>query len=146
MGVISEWTLCICISLVSAVVFSLLTPSGQISSFYKIIISIFIFSSFFIPFVDGYSSVNFEFDNIDELIVDDSEQVSENLVNNQIKNVLEDNGIYSSSISSDVYIDNNEYVVNSIQVAVLDEYDVDEVKQLLFDNLSINAKVIHIGD
>ena len=43
-------------------------------------------------------------------------------------------------------IKNNEITVDDVQISIPDEYDADNVKNYIFDNLGINARVINIGD
>ena len=40
----------------------------------------------------------------------------------------------------------DEIVINSVKVSVIDEYSVDEVKDILFKNLGIVADVKRIGE
>lgn len=144
MNFIKEWTICVCATLILSVIFSLLTPSGKLSGFYKIIISVFIFISIIYPFSNN-TMPRFDFENIDELIVDESVNSNENFVNMLVKNSLEENDIIGASVSSEVSMQDDEIMIDSIQVAVPDKYDINEVKDLLFDKMSINARVIHIG-
>ena len=68
------------------------------------------------------------------------------MIENQIKTCLLENNIIGanancrSSINSD-----NEIVVEKVVVSVSDDYDTAEVQKIIFDNLSINAEVVHIG-
>lgn len=144
MNFIKEWTICVCATLILSVIFSLLTPGGKLSGFYKIIISVFIFISIIYPFSNN-TMPRFDFENIDELIVDESVNSNENFVNMLVKNSLEENDIIGASVSSEVSMQDDEIMIDSIQVAVPDKYDINEVKDLLFDKMSINARVIHIG-
>ncbi len=60
--------------------------------------------------------------------------------------MLEDNEIYNSTVTVDVAQIGDEIVINSVKVSVIDEYSVDEVKDILFKNLGIVADVKRIGE
>lgn len=145
MDFVKEWTICVCVTLVISVIFSILTPSGRLSSFYKIIISVFVFLSFLYPFT--VSNVSFNKNAFDDFVVEDkTDEISENIVNTKINDLLISNDIVGANVSSSVTCDDEEITINDIQVAIPDEYSIDEVKNMIYDNLSINARVIHIGE
>lgn len=50
MDFLKEWTYTICITLIISVIFSILTPKGNMGRFFKIILATFIFLSFIYPF------------------------------------------------------------------------------------------------
>jgi hypothetical protein len=146
MDFLKQWTFSVCITLIISVIFSLIAPKGRLSGFYKIIISLFIFISFLYPFTQfdikgiDLSEYSFEYE-----MNNNSNSVYENMINEQVKAVLIENDVNGADVTSEVKIDNDEIMVNSVLVAVSDDYDIAYVEKLLFDNLSINAKVIHIG-
>ena len=125
MDYIKSWTFCICITLIVSVVFSILSPKGTMGKFYKVIISVFIFISFLYPLTD------FDFDGFK---ID------------SVEKVLTDNKIYNSSISAEVEQNGDEILINRILVSVTDDYNVEEVKTLLLENLGVVAEVKRIGE
>ncbi len=148
MGFLRQFTFSVCVSLITASVFSLLSPKGSMNRFFKVLISAFVFISFVIPFQD-FRGVDLDFSKIgitNELRKSQSE-AAENLINSEIKNVLNKNGIVGADVSCEVryLIDTGETEVLDIQVAVSDEYDKDEVSKLLFDSLGVNARVVSVG-
>ncbi|MFR5876480.1 MAG: hypothetical protein ACLUFN_08315 [Eubacterium sp.] len=146
MDFLKQWTLCVCITLVISVIFSLFTPKGRMAGFYKIILSLFIFISFLYP-LKSFSIVDFKSDNVfSEFEYENAEETAyETMINNQVKSVLTDKNIIGAVVSSDVKIKNDEAVINSVQVAVPDEYETDTVQKVIFNTLGINAKVIYNG-
>lgn len=145
MDFIKEWTICVCVTLVISIIFSTISPNGRLSRFYKIIISMFIFMSFLYPFTTSHfrpSSLKFG----DLKIEEESSQLSENLVNTKVNEFLIENDIIGASVSSSVDYNEDVLTINDIQIAVPDEYDTQMVKKLVFDNLSLNARVIHSGE
>lgn len=145
MDFIKEWTICVCVTLVISIIFSTISLNGRLSRFYKIIISMFIFVSFLYPFTTShFRSSNFEFG--DFKIEEESSQLSENLVNTKVNEFLIENDIIGASVSSSVDYNEDVLTINDIQIAVPDEYDTQMVKKLVFENLSLNARVIHSGE
>lgn len=136
-----EWTICVCITLIISTILSLLTPSGRLSSFYKIIISIFIFMSFLYPFTNmEYKGYGF-----DNQIEDSSSELVDKMVENQVKNVLINNGIIGANVSSSTSLNDDEINIESVDIYIPDDYDSNEVQKIVFDELSINSRVVYIG-
>ncbi len=147
MAFVKQWCLCVCISLVFAVIFSLFTPRGNMKSFYRILISFFVFISVLYPL----KNIDLKAFNFDKNIIAESENNTapySDMINKKITETLESKGITGASVSSDVSIDYSTYEISidSVKVAVSDGYDKNEVKKIIFDSLGINAEVRGIGD
>lgn len=148
MNLIKEWTFCICSTVIVSVIFSLLAPKGGSGRFYKLVISLFIFISFLFPFTQiGDKKLDFNLDNINIEAENNTNSIAERVVKKEIITLLENNSVYSAGVncSSSVNAD-NEIMLNSVTVSVADEYDCDTVRQLIYDELSLNVRVIHIGE
>ena len=148
MNLIKEWTFCICSTVIVSVIVSLLAPKGGSGRFYKSVISLFIFVSFLFPFTQiGGEKLNFNLDNINIETENNTNSIVDGVVENEIITLLENNSVYSAGVncSSSVNAD-NEITLNSVTVSVADEYDCDTVRQLIYDELSLNVRVIHIGE
>lgn len=148
MNLIKEWTFCICSIVIVSVIFSLLAPKGSSGRFYKSVISLFIFISFLFPFTQiGDKKLDFNLDNINIEAENNTNSIVEGVVKKEIITLLENNSVYSAGVncSSSVNAD-NEIVLNSVTVSVADEYDCDTVRQLIYDELSLNVRVIHVGE
>lgn len=148
MNLIKEWTFCISSTVIVSVIFSLLAPKGSSGRFYKSVISLFIFISFLFPFTQmGDKKLDFNLDNINIEAENNTSSIAEGVVKNEIITLLENNSVYSAGVncSSSVNAD-NEIMLNSVTVSVADEYDCDTVRQLIYDELSLNVRVIHIGE
>ena len=148
MNLIKEWIFCICSTVIVSVIFSLLAPKGSSGRFYKSVISLFIFISFLFPFTQiGDKKLDFNLDNINIEVENNTNSIAEGVVKKEIITLLENNSVYSAGVncSSSVNAD-NEIVLNSVTVSVADEYDCDTVRQLIYDELSLNVRVIHIGE
>ena len=95
----------------------------------------------------GDKKLDFNLDNINIEAENNTSSIAEGVVKNEIITLLENNSVYSAGVncSSSVNAD-NEIMLNSVTVSVADEYDCDTVRQLIYDELSLNVRVIHIGE
>ena len=148
MEFLKQWCFCVCISLIIAVIFSVFTPRGRMKSFYKILLSLFVFISFIYPIKD-FNINAYEIGDV-KLKYEESEEakVYENAVNKQVKDFLESEGIKGAAVSSeiDVNFENNEAEIKSVRIAIGSVYDKNEVKKKVFEKLGINAEVVGIGE
>lgn len=146
MEFLKQWTMCVCITLVISVIFSLFTPRGRMAGFYKIIISLFIFISFLYP-LKSFDIDDFKADEIfSEYEYESAQETAyETMINNQVKSVLTENKVIGASVSSRIEIDNDEATVSYVQIAVPDEYEAEKIEEMIFNSLGINAEVIYIG-
>lgn len=55
-GFLKNWIFSVCLTLILAVIFSVMTPKGSLGKFYKMIISMFIFVSFLYPVSNAKAS------------------------------------------------------------------------------------------
>ena len=144
MEFLKEWTFCVCVSLSVAVLLSMFAPKGKMNGFYKMLISLFIFISFIYPLKDYHMRDI----NIPEITVPfENNQPYAAMAENEIKKLLEENGIIGANVSCEVSSDyaSGEIELKSAQVSIPDEYSADEVYRLIFDRLGINARVIYNG-
>lgn len=147
MELLKDWTACICITLVVAVAFSLITPKGKMASFYKILISLFIFLSFIYPL----KNASFELDNRKpifnaEYVENSYEKSITQMLEAKINTVLKENGIKGSSVIVKVKQTDDNVEINSVSVAISDDYEIADIQRIIFENLGINAEVHKFGD
>ena len=74
MEFIKQWTFCVCISLITASIFSLLAPRGSMQGFFKLLISVFVFISFLVP-LQNAGKIDFDLSKIE---ITDELQLSQN--------------------------------------------------------------------
>lgn len=141
MDFFKQWTIFVCMTVLMCVVFSFLTPKGSMGRFYKMIISLFIFLSFLYPF--SQSKINFSLPQIETI---NTYSINDEMIESQIKTCLTENNIIGANVNCRSRINSdNEIVVEKVVVSVSDDYDTTTVQKLIFENLSINAEVVHIG-
>lgn len=145
MEFVKEWTYTICITLIISVVFSLLTPKGNMGKFFKVILATFIFLSFIYPLKSAEIDLSLPEFNAEEYN-SSQEDAYANTVTAQVKQTLENGGYTSCPVKCDISLKNDEIYINSLIVSVPVSYDKDEVKSYLFDSLGINAEVYYLGE
>lgn len=148
MDYIKQWCLYICLTVIVAVIFSFLSPSGNLKKLYQTIISLFIFISFLLPLTQNEKlSFNFNPNFNVSYIENNTNSIGNDVIKDEINSVLYNYGIQNSIVECNSFLnESNEIVVESVQVAVGDEYDTQEIENLIYEKLSIRARVIHIGD
>lgn len=148
MDYIKQWCFYICSTLIFSSLLSILSPKGNMSKIYKTIISLFIFISLLMP-ITHIGEINLESFKVSNFsgINENTNSIANNSLKSTIQSFLEKNDILGSRINCVTYLnENNEIVVESVQIAISDEYDVEYVRKMVFDSLSVNARVIHIGE
>ncbi|MGN0532097.1 MAG: stage III sporulation protein AF [Eubacterium sp.] len=145
MGFVRQWTLCVCITLIISVIFSLLSPNGSLNKFYKIIISLFVFLSFLYPFTQ-FQFKEFKIDNNSNYEMNiRTESAYESMMEMSIKQYLQEQDI-TANVDCMMSLDNDVIDIQSIQIAVDDTCDTEEIESMIFEKFGLNSKVIHIGD
>lgn len=145
MDYIKEWTLTVCITLIISIIFSMLTPKGNMGKFFKIILSTFIFLSFIYPL--GNSDFDFTFPDFQIESAEAQEEESyENLIEAQISESLTQGGYSSCIIDAKIEYSSNEIEIKELTVSVPNEYNADEVKNYLFEKLGLVAEVYNLGE
>lgn len=147
MRFLNEWTYTICITLIISVIFSLLLPKGSQGKVGRIVITVFIMISFFIPF----GSNNFKL-NFDDYLIEYSDENTlketsyENIIKSNIESTLTKGNYKNSKAEVKVDIKDEQVYIKSADVYILNEFNKDDVKNYIFDKLGINTKVYYIGE
>lgn len=142
MEFLKQWTVSVCVTLVISVIFSLFTPKGKMKSFYKILISLFIFVSFLYPFTEFNSVKGSELSDFH--ITDDDKGSAgsyELMLENSIKNTLDDNSVSYKAVNCTARVENGEITVEKAEIVINKYEDAQAVKALIYEELGINAAV-----
>lgn len=149
MDFLKEWTFCVCCSLIAAVTLSLLAPSGHMNRFYKLLIGLFVFVSFLYPFRD-FKGVDWSLNAAPPIAQAETMQnhLYQQAAEEQVRAVLAENGITGAAVACDIQVDadSSEIRLNAVQIAVPDAYSCDEVYDLIWQQLGVKARVIHLGE
>ncbi len=148
MEFVKQWTMCVCASLIIAVIFSILTPKGSMKTFFKMLLSVFIFISFILPFTD-FKASDFELPDTDisEMLNVDRNSSVETMINSEISTLLKSKGISGFTVTSSANYDaaSGEIDVRDIQISVSDDENMKNIEKLVFDNLGLKVRVIRVG-
>ena len=145
MDFIKQWTLTISATLIISIVFSLLTPKGNMGRFFKVVLAMFIFVSFIYPI--NNADFDFSLPAFDETEFEDSQQSSyENIIETNLKNILNEGNYINSTVKVSITLKNEEISVNRLEIGILDEFDKKEVKNYIEDKTGFNAEVYYLGE
>lgn len=148
MEFIKHWTLNICLTLIIAVIFAMLSPKGNMGKYFKIVIALFITVSFIYPIAEGNIDLKSEFSSLYEFAQEQEsyEDTYKKIIENQIKSLLAENGYESCLVSSRLKINNEEITVEEISISVPDSYDSEKIKNLIYEKLGFAVQVKYIGE
>lgn len=145
MDFIKQWTLTVSTTLIISIIFSILSPKGNMGRFFKVILAMFIFVSFIYPMKNA--DFEFKLPDFDETQYQDIQgETYEKIICQNIENTLNDGGYLSSKVSADVNYTQEEIEVRSLEVGIMDEFDKEEVKHYLLDSTGFNAEVYYLGE
>lgn len=145
MEFIKEWTLTVSVTLIISIIFSVLSPKGNMGRYFKIILAMFIFTSFIYP-LSG-ADMEFDFPVMDEIQYEDTQRETyENIICTDVKSTLESGGYTSSKVTASIKYSENEITVKDLSIGITDNFDKDEVKKYVSDQTGFNAEVYYLGE
>ncbi|MGN0534851.1 MAG: hypothetical protein ACI4IR_02500 [Eubacterium sp.] len=145
MEFIKEWTLTVSVTLIISIIFSVLSPKGNMGRYFKIILAMFIFTSFIYP-LSG-ADMEFDFPVMDEMQYEDTRRETyENIICADVKSTLESGGYTSSKVTASIKYSENEITVKELSIGITDNFDKDEVKKYVSDQTGFNAEVYYLGE
>lgn len=145
MDFLKEWTLTISVTLIISIIFSVLTPKGNMGRYFKVILAMFIFVSFIYPVKNADFEFSFpEFD--DSVITDSQSEAYKNIITENIGRLLEDGGYLSSVVNADISCSGSEIDMKKLEIGILDEFNKDEVKKYIAEKTGFNAEVYYLGE
>lgn len=146
MDFLKNWIFSVCLTLILAVIFSVMTPKGSLGKFYKMIISMFIFVSFLYP-VSNAKASDFKIDlpmfenNYNEQIENAEKNNAEAVIVNKLKEI----GI-NASVSLEIEFKNSEIEIENLTVYVPDGTSLEEVREYILNELGMVAEVKYLGE
>lgn len=145
MDFIKQWTLTISTTLIISIIFSILTPKGNMGRFFKVILAMFIFVSFIYPIKNA--EFDFELPMFDQLKYEDTQgEAYEKAVEAYVKKTLDSGGYLSSKVNVHLTCKDDLIDVKSLEIGILDEFRKDEVRDYLLKNTGFNAEVYYLGE
>lgn len=147
MGFLKSYTYTVCISLIVITLFSVLIPSGNIKRIVKAVLSVMIMLSFILPLKDVHFSKNiFDFDIITDQASENEREALEMIICDNIKNKLDEADYNNCGVSVEISRDGDETEIKSVIITITDEYNADEIRSYIFNELGLNAEVNYIGE
>ena len=145
MGIIKEWTLTVCTVMIICAFLSVFIPRGSYDSLIKIVLSAFIIYSILMPVSKGIDIKSFNLPDNLQMSYDISE-TDKKLIEANIKSYLVKNGIIGAKIECD--IDNSQEIseIEYIRIYIPDEYEKEQVKEQIYNDLGFVTEVNYIGD
>ncbi len=154
METIKEWALCVTLSTFAGGIVYMLAPSGATSKAVRTVVSVFIISSFILPFASVKDINAFEYKeyegseytdtDLSHKVFEQQRDAIEKQLTNQIVGII---GKYSASavnISFDIDIDDDECInINMVTVILSAEYShlIFNIRDDIKDNLGLDADV-----
>lgn len=145
MDFIKQWTLTISATLIISIIFSLLTPKGNMGRFFKVVLAMFIFVSFIYPIKNA--DFDFVLPSFDEAEFEDSQRSSyEKIIETNLIQILNERNYINSKVNVSISIKDEEITVNNLDIGILDEFDKREVKDYIEEKTGFNAEVYYLGE
>lgn len=146
MDVVKQWTLNICLTLIGAVILSLVSPGGSMGRFYKTVLSLFIIAGFLLPFA-GSEKVDVSSwlpDAVTQSAAADS--VYEQQIEAQVKQTLTHAGYQNCSVQATVQIKEQEIYIEKLVISVPGDTDRSAVAALVRTRLGLQPTVKGLGE
>lgn len=145
MEFIKIWTYSICITLIASVLISLLLPAGTMGRYSKLIISLFIFLSFLLPFANA--DLSFALPDIEEEeFVNENENTYSQLIETEMNSKLNNAGYTGITVNCDVQVKEEEIEIKRLVLYIPDEYGKKEIFDYVYANFGMIAEVYAVGE
>lgn len=152
MEFIQSWTYSVCLTVLIACVFSILVPRSSVGKLMKMMIGVFIFVSFIVPFSDFDWSVfaqelspSAAGSSIEEEYYDQNLQNIETAVENTVLQALGQAGITGCTAEAQAVYADSYVEVERVTVCVPPGTDADSVRAVISEKTGINADIITGG-
>lgn len=147
MDVVKQWTLNICLTLIGAVILSLVSPRGSMGRFYKTVLSLFIIAGFLLPITGRQRRRHFSayFSDVTAQAAD-ANSVYESQIESRVKQTLTAAGYKDCSVQASVRIKKQEIYIQKLVVSVPGDMDREAVAALLKAQLGLQPVVKGLGE
>lgn len=145
MDVVKQWTLNICLTLIGAVILSLVSPRGSMGRFYKTVLSLFIIAGFLLPITGEKADFSAYFSDVTAQAAD-ANSVYESQIEGRVKQTLTAAGYKDCSVQASVRIKEQEIYIQKLVVSVPGDMDREAVAALLKAQLGLQPVVKGLGE
>ena len=146
MDVVKQWTLNICLTLIGAVILSLVSPRGSMGRFYKTVLSLFIIAGFLLPITGGEKADFSAYFSDVTAQAADANSVYESQIESRVKQTLTAAGYKDCSVQASVRIKEQEIYIQKLVVSVPGDMDREAVAALLKAQLGLQPVVKGLGE
>lgn len=146
MDVVEQWTLNICLTLIGAVILSLVSPRGSMGRFYKTVLSLFIIAGFLLPITGGEKADFSAYFSDVTAQAADANSVYESQIESRVKQTLTAAGYKDCSVQASVRIKEQEIYIQKLVVSVPGDMDRQAVAALLKAQLGLQPVVKGLGE
>jgi len=144
MDVVKQWTLNICLTLIGAVILSLVSPRGSMGRFYKTVLSLFIIAGFLLPITGGEKADFSAY--FSDVTAQAADSVYESQIESRVKQTLTAAGYKDCSVQASVRIKEQEIYIQKLVVSVPGDMDREAVAALLKAQLGLQPVVKGLGE
>lgn len=146
MDFLKNWLFSVCLTLILAVIFSVVTPKGSMGKFYKMMISMFIFISFLYPISNAkVSDLKIDLPMFSNNYTQQIENAGKNNTEAIIISKLKEINV-NANVSLKIKFKNNEIEIENLTVYVPDGISKNKVSEYLMSELGMVAEVKYIGE
>ena len=152
MEFIQSWNNSVCLTVLIACIFSILVPRSSVGRLMKMMIGVFIFVSFIVPFSDfDWSVFAQEFspsagsDSIEEDYYAQNLENIETALQNTVLQALGDAGLAGCTVDVQAVYTDGYVEVSGVQVQVPSGMDAGTVQSVILEKTGINADIIAVG-
>lgn len=146
MDTVKQWTLNICLTLIGAVILSLVSPGGSMGRFYKTVLSLFIIAGFLLPITGGEKADFSAYFSGATTQVADANSVYESQIESRVRQTLTAAGYRNCSVQATVQIKEQEIYIKKLVVSVPGDTDREAVAALLKAQLGLQPTVKGLGE
>lgn len=146
MDVVKQWTLNICLTLIGAVILSLVSPRGSMGRFYKTVLSLFIIAGFLLPITGGEKTDFSAYFSDVTAQAADANSVYESQIESRVKQTLAAAGYKDCSVQASVRIKEQEIYIQKLVVSVPGDMDRQAVAALIKAQLGLQPVVKGLGE
>lgn len=152
MEFIQSWTFSVCLTVLIACIFSILVPRSSVGKLMKMMIGVFIFVSFIVPFSDfDWSVFEQEFspsvgsESVEEDYYAQNLQNVEAALENTVLQSLEDAGITGCTVEAQAVYTDGYIEIESVRVYIPDGVGSESVRSVISEKTGVHADIIAGG-
>ena len=146
-----DWVIYICISIICGTIFYMLVPGGNMGKTMKLVLNVFLISSLVSPLIKKFNcqdisnciSKIYNSDDINMYYNEYLKKTDQEKLKSALKIVLAKSGYKFLDISIDISKDNSKVKNVYLKIAKDQNYDANQIKQIVQKETGIDPKIIY---